>query len=536
MKINKKYIGTLLAVALTYSHAYASSVFMLQFGSYQSAEEAQARLDEVKAKHAGALSRLESSVRPVTLPPDNLVVYRTQAGPLATRADAQSICSQLISNGDSCYIVETAVSTGKLAPAPTSSLEKEPAQAAAQSVVMSEPAMRDATNVAALNTVAASPSVTIAPETPSNTQESVGSALDSAASKQHATEQASISNTTPTNRPHRSFWERINPFASNTPSETAPAAVAVVDADQAQAAAPVDVVEYSPSLPAISPSTLAPTVATSDNIAGKDTSVSVPKASTMPPPTVIVPSATPIDGVATKNTAVIVPSVRTAPAPLVSRDMGVIQPPSSATTAARPVLQAETFVLPPPPAPLNANAKTFSTTSSAVSSAEPIASSPLPLPTGTLPNVRVEEAKHVPVSSSTTIAPVMAASAPAAIVTNPLPAVNLSPSATLGQRTIWAQMGQFSTPQDALAFWNHYRQSHPDFPVVRVRVTTPVVAQRHDLPLVNLRVGPFAKQEFVNNLCASLVPQQGMTCGAIADMGVAVNPYSSANTASRYKR
>jgi hypothetical protein len=126
----------------------------------------------------------------------------------------------------------------------------------------------------------------------------------------------------------------------------------------------------------------------------------------------------------------------------------------------------------------------------------------------------------------------------------PQPAMSLSPSATLGQKTLWAQIGQFPNTQAALAFWDQYRQAHPDFPVVRVRVTSPYSEQLRGNDQVWLRVGPFARQAFISNLCAS-VPhpdansnQPGLSCGTITDLGIASAPNRMPGylPASRYSR
>lgn len=92
----------------TAAMALPSTAFMLQFGSFESAKEANSRIEALKAKHGGLIGSLPSRVVEVALP-DNLTVYRTQSGPVPSRADAQSICAQLASNGDECYVVETAM-------------------------------------------------------------------------------------------------------------------------------------------------------------------------------------------------------------------------------------------------------------------------------------------------------------------------------------------------------------------------------------------------------------------------------------------
>lgn len=122
------FSACLLGVSTYALSAYANApVVMLQFGSFESQAEAQTKLNEVKTKHAGILSDMPSMVREVQIRP-GLTVFRTQAGPLAGRPQAQSICAQLASAGDrECYIVETALP--QTAPATTQVAQTAPALA-----------------------------------------------------------------------------------------------------------------------------------------------------------------------------------------------------------------------------------------------------------------------------------------------------------------------------------------------------------------------------------------------------------------------
>lgn len=149
--------------------------------------------------------------------------------------------------------------------------------------------------------------------------------------------------------------------------------------------------------------------------------------------------------------------------------------------------------------------------------------------------VHVEEAKRVPLSQ-VSAPPVIA---PASPVFRQIPNVDLSPSSTDGQRTLWAQMGPFNSAQAALAYWTSFRQTHPDFPVVRVRVTTSLAAAQRGLAETNLRVGPFARAEFIRSLCGSLPEEDHLQCGTVADLGASAAPSSSRLgflSPSRYKR
>lgn len=124
---------TLLAVCAGSSLALAgvavaaTPVFMLQFGSFETRGEAEAQANNISTKHSGIVAKYPTSIRQITMPPDNLTVYRTQAGPLPSRDAAQTVCAQLASQGDECYVVETmlkappaslAVAPQLVAPAP----------------------------------------------------------------------------------------------------------------------------------------------------------------------------------------------------------------------------------------------------------------------------------------------------------------------------------------------------------------------------------------------------------------------------------
>lgn len=91
------------------STAHAAVVTMLQFGSYETRAEAEKRLSEVGSKYKVQLSGLDLAIREVTLPDSDFKVYRTQAGPIETRANAQGICAQFASAGDECYVVQSAM-------------------------------------------------------------------------------------------------------------------------------------------------------------------------------------------------------------------------------------------------------------------------------------------------------------------------------------------------------------------------------------------------------------------------------------------
>lgn len=479
---------------------------MLQFGSFETRDEAEKRLGDVKSKHASTLGGLPVSVREVKLPPDNLTVYRTQAGPVESRSAAQSVCAKFASAGDECYIVQTAMMGGAAPavvadakPAANSVLPQpqlaapvsaKPADVTSNLSMLQDVPARDAgvrERIASVNSSMSAVDATPA-DAPIAVSPQMQDALDKAAANQDA---AAASVTQATNKASESaksthgFWSRLNPFSDEEDAPSAPAA--------ATETAKVIVPESAPVEPVVVEASLAPAAAAPAPI------------EPLPPQVLPEPAQQP---------KIMV--TRAAPEPVVMQSAPVITEP-------------QPMLLPPPPAPLKAQAPMPVSTG---------AMPPLPAPQPVMGNgsVNVEEAKRVPVTE-TAQAP-MPVAAPPVILQKPLPPVqppvSLSPSATDGVKTMWAQIGPFADNQAALNFWNHYRQTHPDFPVVRVRVTTPYQQNANQ---AWLRVGPVTRAGFIKNLCGSLPIETTLRCGHVVDMGAAGAAKGTGKLSpSRYQR
>lgn len=135
-------------------------------------------------------------------------------------------------------------------------------------------------------------------------------------------------------------------------------------------------------------------------------------------------------------------------------------------------------------------------------------------------NVAVEEARRVPLTEGEPAfvppTPVVAHGAPLGIAPEDLP------SQTLQSRTLWAHMSFFDTKQSALRFWQDFRNQNPDFPSVRVRVTSAYVSQEVGRHSVSLRIGPFANIGFIEELCEDdAVDDADLECKAVRDLGSA---------------
>jgi hypothetical protein len=485
---------------------------MLQFGSFETKAEAEKRLSEVTAKHKAKIGSLATAVREVKLPPDNLTVYRTQAGPVENRAAAQAICSQLTSAGDECYIVQTAmVAEGDLTkPTQMAAAESKPtAPMVAPSVVeevkkeLPAPAS-DAPDLtrrlSSLNDAPAAASVSLSSEpvsVPTVTEPSpaLQSALDKAVAEQGKTEEVVAAATT--SKPAQakpSFWQRINPFSKKPKPEPE-----VVKAVEDPRAAPIDAVIASSMdapVPAVvqAPAVEMPAVVV-DTPKLEVAQVEVPKTDKIETPKIEAPMV----AARVETPVVVVPTV---------------EKPQPVMMVSRPVITSfEPMILPPPPAPLKARDRAMLEQAKLERPVPPVATGEIASVNNLPPvgDVRVEEAKRVPVTEGSEPTMVTAASAPAA------PAVSLRPTSTDGQKTLWAQIGPFVSSDAALAFWANYRQSHPDFPVVRVRVTSPVMQQTRGGTESWLRVGPVMRSGFVRSLCGSLAPTSQLRCGTVVD-------------------
>jgi hypothetical protein len=524
---------------------------MLQFGSFETRAEAQKRLTEVTAKHATQLSKLASNIREVKLPPDNLTVYRTQAGPVESRAAAQAICSQLASAGDECYIVQTAmVSAPEKAPslaqaaataaAPVTSAVADATDSATKAVATvtpslpalsgAKPTARDPLNRAALETVSADRAQEALATTADTRTEfsqddaaaaQVNKALDEALKEKKADE--SVLNVAKNSAaPSRSFWSRLNPFDADEPVK---APVAKAPEAIAAPVEPVAATALADAAAVKSESEVAPAPAEPETAAAVPLPVpvvSAPKLETPEPqPLPVARALTPAPAAPVAPAAPAVVNLSRAPITLDTTPV---------------ILRADPLPLPPPPAPLREQDRLelAAGIKPKLPAPEVIAANPSsPLnaePKKPAGSFEVEEAIRVPVTQAN-IAP------PVATTQHVTPAATLSPTATDGLKTIWAQVGPFASEQAAIAYWGAYRQSHPDFPVVRVRATTPLQTTAGSKAHSWLRVGPVANSGFVTSLCGSLAAQPGLRCGVVRDSGAAsdIKSVKQAPTSSRYK-
>lgn len=520
--------------------AKPQSVFMLQFGSFESSDEANERVSALKSKHAGLIGGMSSRVQEVSLP-DNLTVYRTQAGPVASRAEAQSICAQLASNGDECYVVETAMTE---TPATTAVAKAE----TPRSVTFSKPDAAAPTletlNTAqqAANTAPATATVPLpkfeAAQTGANSvssaREQARASLQSDRSAVSALEaappittrtsslaaapaaQASTAQAPEQTMERPSFWSRLNPFSDD--EETKPAIKAQAPEPVETAVAKVDaqpVTSLRPALPESVPVTPAQTHADS----------------AMP----LLPPPPPMNGTAKEifernqqqapvlaAQAPVSAPVAPAPAPEPTGSVPMIASVAPAAPAAAngpvPFAHASNETLARVGKPATAPGIRMGDGSVSVGEAQRVPLTNAMQQADTTPMFRPSGSMVAPPDASIPIRPgPRQITAPQGVLAAP---EVLLPASQNTQKTLWAELRPFKDAPTALGFWDQFRGKNPDFPVVRVRVIQSYQQKLRGQETVALRVGPFAKRESIGYLCGQLKSVESMQCGQVVDMGV----------------
>ena len=122
-----RFVTVLLSFLLFPVISSASTVFLIQLGSFENEAASQAAWKSYQSEHARLLKELSPVTSRITLPPENNSTYRLQAGPIESRVEAKSICKALRRSKAECFVVETAMFIGNEsdtqiadAPSPTS--------------------------------------------------------------------------------------------------------------------------------------------------------------------------------------------------------------------------------------------------------------------------------------------------------------------------------------------------------------------------------------------------------------------------------
>ena len=86
---------------LAWNAVAADPAFVLQLGTFGEENQAKKHWERVQERYPELMEGLSLRVASVKLPPDNIQVYRTQAGVLPTRSDAEIVCDKLARAGAS---------------------------------------------------------------------------------------------------------------------------------------------------------------------------------------------------------------------------------------------------------------------------------------------------------------------------------------------------------------------------------------------------------------------------------------------------
>src|SRR5262249_21416815 len=86
--------------------AQAIGPYRIQLGSFESAETAQRRWQELKSGHAELIGNLTMVVERVELKAKG-TMYRLQAGPLKSPEEVQKLCTALAKHKVGCFLVKS---------------------------------------------------------------------------------------------------------------------------------------------------------------------------------------------------------------------------------------------------------------------------------------------------------------------------------------------------------------------------------------------------------------------------------------------
>ncbi len=549
-------ISTILITSFALN-AQAEGVYLLQLGSFEKKEEANAKWQSLRGKYPQLLGELNVRLQDVTLPPDNFTVYRTQAGALKSRANAQSICDRLTQGGDECYVVETAMvasssdelkRTPPIEQEPTFTTRAESPKASAPTpsdipkalpapdVVIPAVAATDSSAKLPFGVVGIAPSLAKAPE-------SAKAAISSAPAIQSAVDaqtpvpplvtvplvnQAEVPvSPAPSTRILSSkeaklqARKQLDKIPESAIPTSAPTSVLEVPVTQAAAQA---LVAPEADIPVAEPEEEASfwsTVGSLDPFSDDETPIENEKtpelAPSIRPQAVDIPAPPPVDS-AISSLIDQIEFIDGAPTSSVS----------TAPVTAAPILPD---LPPPPPVSAGANiiiAQTPPTVAIPVAAATPIPVTPVIPPRPDLPppppvssqpvipsvaDVSVSEAVPVPLSQDPIVEPII----PARQTYTPPMSMGLPSQQTPGRKSLWAQISYFPDQQAALAYWENFRKANPTFPAVRVRITNPYAIQS-STPQVSLRVGPFDRGDYVKDICDEVETQE-IFCKAVTDLG-----------------
>jgi hypothetical protein len=445
--------------------AAAASSYLLQLGTFAEEAQAESHWTRMQEKYPDLLQGLNLRVANVTLAPDNMAVYRTQAALLSQRSDAEIICDAMARKGDECFIVETAM----IASAPQ----------AAPKPVMPQPAP-----VQTAAAQAPQPLMTLPPvEDVMPTAE-----LSSKAEEQLAAMEAALD-------------------AESASFESKGAAL-------------------MPDAPTIAmPSVQAPVIVTPPVIEPGTGLKALPQTLQAPQPLIAVPTVTapqqaiqPLPELADNRPRQADFGNVQLPPPPAFFDQPSDFRPAAPVVAQQPAAQSAAAPVVPENAPFRAVPK--ETYAQAAGMTPPPVVQEAPVQNATQADVAVAEAIRVPLSD---MAPPVVMAAPQPVVparryptAGEMMKLGL-PSRPSMTRSMWAELSYFDSEQAALGYWENIRRSMPDLPLLRVRVVKPY-RFRNEINRVSLKVGPFPHAAQLRELC-DRIENEDMYCRMSNDLG-----------------
>lgn len=509
-------LSVLLSTCILAQPSLAQETYLLQLGSFETQQEAQGRWDVLQRKYPELLSGLSLRVMDVTLPPDNFTVYRTQAGPLASNANAVTICDRLTTRGDECYVIETAMYAPNAEPGsvPNPPLMMADDSTIRQAVTPSaqpveenpEPAQEVAQEVPADLAPLEEPSALLEDERLPEPETMAESTTPVATPAPLEVAQPDVPQPEPEEQ--GSFWsflDGLNPFSSDEDEEPEVAA-AENETDDTNLAVPVEPIDAEPL--AQSPAPLLDAMPPSEYALADTQPIPVPQEPAQPAVSWEGTGLKPLPGEALQSQPQPQPQPQLQPQPYdLSPAAGALpmppQPPEDETfrmasdeklTMAR---QTGTIAVPMHPA----NPPFAIKPNAAGASAAPGMVPPPPPVMGTESgDVTVAEAVPVPLSGDTI--PVPSYGQPA-LNDAPIPAAAMPGRQSARSHSLWAQLGYFVNEQAAFGYWEAYRAQHPELPPLRARAVSPYNIQSTQ-PRVSLRVGPFEQSYQITAMCEQL--------------------------------
>lgn len=451
------------------SSALAENTFMLQLGQFDSREAARTQWSLLQKNHGDLLGDHTLNIAEVQLDADKKTVYRVQASPFSSRAEAQTLCADLTMDKVDCLVVETSMASAPKAPAKAVENPKQPAATAKK-----EEAKKTVSNKLPVL------------DLPTNTKPAVSEEMmadEAAPSLEAAPELAATDaqKNVPPAEPAKktsSFREALMPWLKpSTPdAEAKPVEQPAIEQPVKEVAKPVkEEAKAEPMAAAPVPAPEEPKKVVFKRIEHPE--------SKAPKPIIILAPGEPM------------PDLEAS----ASEDISNYAPQETVQQQASPA-ESE----------LAARAPRALTAPASAAPLEDIAPqvAVIPTPEGANSDVEVAEAIRVPLSLQDN---------PPVLMHKPVGYGGL-PSQPTYKTTVWVQLGNFSSKEDAMGFWRDVNYQHPDLlSMLRVRVVSPW-QPRHSTPRTTLRLGPITNPDDMKAICKIAEAKQ-LLCTSVNDIG-----------------